>query len=163
MKNITSYFIIIIIIIFLQGIINITKLKAELPKFIDENTQEDPGKVFVVKATDLRPKIEYSADTLRNPFEQPLVLTEPEEDLSSKDKDIDIEKSVPNLVVQGLIWGSSLPQAIVNNKVVKVGDVIEGADIIDINKEGVIVLFAGTEYKLSTTPARGRQDRERNE
>jgi hypothetical protein len=84
------------------------------------------------------------------------VFTESEEDVSFQDKD---EKIAPDLVVQGLIWGSSLPQAIINNKVVKVGDVIQGADIIDISKEGVLVLFAGTEYKLSTKPAMGRQER----
>jgi hypothetical protein len=156
MKNITSCFIFLFIIIFLQGIINIAKLKAESPKDIYENIQKEFGKGLTIEATDLRPKVEYRADTLRNPFEQPLVFTESEEDVSFQDKD---EKIAPDLVVQGLIWGSSLPQAIINNKVVKVGDVIQGADIIDISKEGVLVLFAGTEYKLSTKPAMGRQER----
>jgi hypothetical protein len=56
-----------------------------------------------------------------------------------------------------LIWGSSLPQAIVNNKVVKVGDKIEGAEVVSIDKQGVTVLFANKEHKLSSPAALGPQ------
>jgi hypothetical protein len=47
-----------------------------------------------------------------------------------------------------------LPQAIINNKVLKVGDTIEGAQVKNIGKEGITVLFEGSEYNLSS-PAAG--------
>jgi hypothetical protein len=53
------------------------------------------------------------------------------------------------LIVQGLIWGGSFPQAIVNNKIVKVGDTVDGANVTAIDKDGVTVLFQEREYKLS--------------
>ena len=98
----------------------------------------------------VRPRVEYRAQGLRNPFEQPILeseLTDVGGSLKSKE-----EKSLPELTVQGIIWGSNLPQAIVNNKVVKVGDSLESVDIVAINKEGVTVLFAGVEHKLTTLP-----------
>jgi hypothetical protein len=51
MKNITSCFIFLFIIIFLQGIINIAKLKAESPKDIYENIQKEFGKGLTIEAT----------------------------------------------------------------------------------------------------------------
>jgi hypothetical protein len=47
----------------------------------------------------------------------------------------------PELSIQGLVWGKIAPQAIVNNKVVSVGDIIDEARIIGINKEGIRILF----------------------
>lgn len=43
--------------------------------------------------------------------------------------------------VQGLVWGQAIPQAIINNKVVSVGDTIDDAKVIDISKEGVRLLY----------------------
>lgn len=152
MKNITRYLIaIIFVLIFSRGTANALKIKTELPANIDGNAWDEAGKDLQVKVTGLRPKVEYKADNLRNPFEQPSVLSESEGAGSSK------ENPMPKLVVQGIIWGSSFPQAIINNKVVKVGDTLEGVDIIDISKEGVIIMFAGIEHKLSTAPAMGQQ------
>ncbi|MDP3142494.1 MAG: hypothetical protein Q8N14_00895 [Candidatus Omnitrophota bacterium] len=47
----------------------------------------------------------------------------------------------PELIIQGLVWGKIMPQAIVNNKVVTIGDIINEAKIVDINKNGVSILF----------------------
>ncbi|PIP18736.1 MAG: hypothetical protein COT38_01120 [Candidatus Omnitrophica bacterium CG08_land_8_20_14_0_20_41_16] len=96
----------------------------------------------------VRPKLEYTATGLRDPFQLAAFQTK-----SDKGKDTVkavVAKSFPKLTLQGIIWGSSLPQAIINNKVIRVGDTLESVDIVDIGKEGVIVLFAGTEYKLIT-------------
>ena len=96
----------------------------------------------------VRPKLEYTATGLRDPFQLAAFQTK-----SDKGKDTVkavVTKSFPKLTLQGIIWGSSLPQAIINNKVIRVGDTLESVDIVDIGKEGVIVLFAGTEYKLIT-------------
>ena len=157
MKNITRILIVMtFILVFSQGTANALKLKTDFPEHIDGNTWDETGKDLRMKITDLRPNIEYKADGLRNPFEQPSVLSESEGTGSSG------EKAMPKLVVHGIIWGSSLPQAIINNKEVKVGDTVEGADVVDISKEGVIILFAGIEHKLSTAPAMGQQDKVKN-
>ncbi len=131
------------------------KFKTTVPEGIDENTWDEKGKELQKQIVDLRPRVVYRADGLRNPFEQPSLLSETEGGVSK-------DKPMPALIVQGIIWGSNLPQAIINNKVVKVGDTLEGVDIIDINKEGVIVLFAGIEHKLSTAPAMGQQVKGKN-
>lgn len=47
----------------------------------------------------------------------------------------------PKLLVQGLIWGSDKPQAIINDKVFNIGDQVEGAKIIEISKDGVKLSF----------------------
>jgi len=47
----------------------------------------------------------------------------------------------PEFTIQGLVWGKISPQAIVNNTVVGLGDSINEAKIIDINKEGIKILF----------------------
>jgi hypothetical protein len=62
-------------------------------------------------------------------------------------------KPLPNLVVQGLIWGGAFPQAIINNKVVKEGDIIEGARLLKVEKAGVSLLFEGREFTLSPAAA----------
>lgn len=54
----------------------------------------------------------------------------------------------PSFNIQGLIWNTSLPQAIVDNQVVKVGDMINGAEVLDITKEGVTVKYQNNEFIL---------------
>lgn len=132
-------------------------LKMELgaPQEIDEGNLEETGSIAPNKSIEaiVRPNVEYRAQGLRNPFEQSASVSE------SADTDNNLKPEtgkLPQLIVQGIIWGSNLPQAIINNKVVKVGDVLEGAEVIKINKEGVIVLFAGEEHKLTTSTANTR-------
>jgi hypothetical protein len=64
------------------------------------------------------------------------------------------KKPLPELKVQGVIWGGNFPQAIVNNKVLKVGDTVEGVEIKSIDKKGITVLFEGSESTISS-PAAG--------
>jgi hypothetical protein len=49
------------------------------------------------------------------------------------------EPPLPFLGIQGIIWNTDTPQAIINNQVVKIGDRIEGVEIIDIDKQGIKV------------------------
>ncbi len=88
-------------------------------------------------------KIEYKSEGLRDPFE--------EEEIETKEEPQAQPKLLPALQVQGIVWGGSLPQAIINNKVVRVGDTIEGVRIADINKSGVAVFFDNRQYNLSTS------------
>jgi hypothetical protein len=47
---------------------------------------------------------------------------------------------------------------IINNKVLKIGDIIEGARISSINKEGVILFYGNREYSLSSPAAASNSD-----
>lgn len=41
--------------------------------------------------------------------------------------------------ISGIVWNSPRPQAIVNNRVVDIGDEVNGARIISIQKEGIAI------------------------
>ncbi len=54
-----------------------------------------------------------------------------------------ITTPLPKLTVEGIIWNSYMPQAIVDGKIVRVGDIIKNAEIIDIEKSGIVVFYNG--------------------
>jgi len=89
-----------------------------------------------------RPPVQYKAAALRDPFTNNL----PKKGGAAGDT----KGGPPTLTVTGVLWGSKTPQAIINSKVVKIGDVIEKAEVIDINKEGVSVRYGEQEYLLNS-------------
>ena len=97
----------------------------------------------------LRPNVEYKSEELKDPFEPPEVEKKPE---AEPEKQIMPEVKLitppPVLKIEGLVWGGRFPQAIINQKVVKIGDIIEGAQIVDINREGVTFIFNNSQYNL---------------
>lgn len=60
---------------------------------------------------------------------------------------------LPKFTIQGIVWGGEVPQAIVDNKVVKPGDSIDNVHIVDINREGIDVFFNGAQYTLPSPAA----------
>ena len=101
-------------------------------------------------------KIEYKSEDLRDPFQEEKIEIE-------EQPQVQIEtKPLPSLQIQGIVWGGGFPQAIINNKVVRVGDTIEGVRITDINKSGVIVFFGNRQYNLSTSSPITSQDLKTN-
>jgi len=119
-----------------------------------EASKKEPGMIIE------RPRIEYRARGLRNPFQQPVSAMEEEPVKTEEPVSMD-PVTLPALNVQGIIWQGNPKQAIINNRVVKVGDSLDNIDIIDISKEGVTVLHAGVQHNISTSPATGRQDSEK--
>jgi len=96
----------------------------------------------------LRPVIEYSSGDLRDPFNDLFYLDEEKEEQSVPAPQENLNAgesmfSLRNFKVQGVIWGGKFPQAIINNKVFRVGDLIEKAEIVSIEKEGITLNFAG--------------------
>ncbi|MFH0912861.1 MAG: hypothetical protein V1884_01050 [Candidatus Omnitrophota bacterium] len=87
-------------------------------------------------------KIEYSAGDLKDPFQEEHIGVVVEEQVLEAGP-------LPSVTIQGIVWGGTLAQAIINDKVVKVGDTIEGMQLLEINREGIIVLYAGTRRNLS--------------
>ncbi|MFH0738272.1 MAG: general secretion pathway protein GspB [Candidatus Omnitrophota bacterium] len=88
-------------------------------------------------------KVEYAADEAGDPFAG--------EEIEKPVQQQEIKKKpLPELKIQGLIWGGKLPQAIINNKVVMVGDTLEDVRIVEINKDGLILYFEGQPYNLTS-------------
>ena len=83
-------------------------------------------------------------DPLKNIFAQFL------ERLRRRVPEEEIEKlPIPDLNIEGLIWNSDMPQAIVNGSVVKIGDDIEGIKIVEINKKGITIEYEGQKVLIS--------------
>ncbi|MBI3322824.1 MAG: hypothetical protein HYZ94_03995 [Candidatus Omnitrophica bacterium] len=54
----------------------------------------------------------------------------------------------PAFELQGVFWGTGRPQAIINRKIVSVGDTIDGAKVTSITKEGVQLTYGEREVEL---------------
>lgn len=93
-----------------------------------------------------RPEVQYKAEGLKDPFrgvEQKTVSSEGVAHAAPQ------SKPLPPLTVTGLIWGGAFPQAIVNNKIVRIGDMVAPeVKVVDITKEGVVVFFDYKNYSL---------------
>lgn len=50
--------------------------------------------------------------------------------------------------LEGIIWKEEKPLAIINDQIITKGDFIQGAKIVDIKKDGVIILYGGEEIFL---------------
>lgn len=116
---------------------------------------------FIIEIKAAQEKTEYTAENLRDPFwRQQDYAPEQAKEVVPLAKEP--EKPLPALTVQGIIWDSKRPQAIINNKVLNLGDTISEARITDINKNGVTVSFYSREYNLSVAQASGTQEGQKN-
>lgn len=109
---------------------------------LETQAAQEPASEVALKPS----TVEYKSGGLRDPFYQekkPEVVKKIEEAPTQK-------KPLPGLKIQGIVWGSSIPQAIINNKVLKIGDKIEDVSIVEISREGVIILFEKQKYSLSS-------------
>ena len=95
---------------------------------------------FLVEAQVKAKEAEYTSQDLRDPFKSPLEMEK------VLDKGVAAEAGLSHLQVQGMVWSSKMPQAIINDTVVRIGEVISGAEILDIRKEGIYVLYQGRQY-----------------
>ena len=87
------------------------------------------------------PVVTYKSEGARDPFQ---------EKVSGVGGNVGTKFNLSELSVQGIVWGGAFPQAIINNKVVKVGDTIKEARVIDISKDGVTVFLGGRQYNLNS-------------
>ncbi|MDD5044633.1 MAG: hypothetical protein PHU91_00970 [Candidatus Omnitrophica bacterium] len=98
----------------------------------DEQTEK------TIKA--LQDSLKYTSENLRDPF----TLNLPQVTTTRSTQ----SQALPQLKVEGFIWDSSIPQAIINGKVYSIGDTVEGAKITKIDKTGITVLFNGSTYTI---------------
>ena len=154
-----KYKIITVFLIFIWSVFTVRLFAREgLDMIRREESQETAPVKVNSKKSELKeselivsPHIEYKAEGLRDPLESYL---KKEEVLPAQpQQEIAPSPPPPALTVQGIIWGGRFPQAIINNKIVKAGDTIEGVRIIDINKDGVTVFFGNRKYNLLSPAA----------
>lgn len=140
----TSFFTLVFISsLFMANIFAVSQVQLEEIKKLEGAGKAVPQEVIA------RPKVEYKAEGLRDPFQAPII----EQVIQGEKVQVLDTGTLPvSLTVQGIIWGGRFPQAIINNKVVKVKDTIEGALIVAIDKDSITVLFQGRQYNL--TPPR---------
>jgi len=123
----------------------------EMMKELEEREKQQPAaqpqEAFV------RPAVEYKAEDLRDPF-----LELGKEMPSGEPAPTKEPVQLPPLKVQGLIWGGKFPQAIINDSVLKAGETIQGAHIINIDKNGVLIEYEGQEFNCSAPAAGGEPD-----
>jgi hypothetical protein len=99
-----------------------------------------------VEGSALKPGVSYTAENLRDPFANPV-----QSDLSPDAGETAVnlpEVHLPTMKVQGIFWGGKFPQAIINDKIVKVDDKIEGAQVTEITKDSVTVFFSNKQFVL---------------
>lgn len=69
--------------------------------------------------------------------EQKPAITAPEE-----------PEAIPEMDIRGLVWNSDRPQAIINNQVIDIGDIVGDVQIIGIRKNEIDVSFQGRQETI---------------
>jgi len=121
--------------------------KDSLKAAVDSKTQDKSSDIIIRQVED------YKGEGLRDPFKD-YFDTMPPPTQNQPDNFNLPSQPLPPLEVQGIILGPRLKQAIVNNKILKVGDTIDGVRITTIDKDGVTVFFGNRSYNVSS-PAAG--------
>jgi len=100
-----------------------------------------------VIAETLKVKNPFEPQLPRKQVEPPVEKIKPEPppkpqkpDLTKKSKE-EAEIIPPNLSISALIFDSDRPQAIINSKIVDIGDIISDAEIVAINKAGIDIIY----------------------
>lgn len=97
-----------------------------------------------------RPDMEYKSSKFRDPFKTYLIKEEPkivvQDDLPVTKPQFDTSK----ITIQGIVWGGARSQAIINNRVCTIGDTIEGAQILSIDKKGITLNYGGEIVSISS-------------
>ena len=86
--------------------------------------------------------VEYTGRSFRDPFSDPAT------DNTVTDNAVQMQKMIASYVVQGVLFDSEHPKAIVNGAIVQVGSQLKLGKIIWIGKEGVTVLYNQKELLL---------------
>jgi len=96
--------------------------------------------VFVVgNLTADTEKFRYNSKGRKNPFAPPV----------AKKTELSVEDfSNMNLSIEGIIWDEKKPLAIVNGKIVKEGDIIEGIVVSEILKDSVVFIIDYKKYEI---------------
>jgi len=93
----------------------------------------------------VRPVVKYNSAGLRDPFVdlfQKSMVQQNDQITPGMGKQ-NLMPNLETLKVQGVIWGGKFPQAIINHKVLSVGGLIDGFEIVSIEKSVITLNFNG--------------------
>ena len=134
------------------AVLSVIVLFIAVNKFAEKggNKEDFAGKSFNEK---LRPSekpkmaephkeegIKYTAIDGRIPFKSPLEWR--------KKEVVEEEIILPVMIVEGMIWNSPRPQAVIDKKIYDVDDIINGAKIKDVSRDGVYLSYKGKEFVI---------------
>ena len=110
------------------------ELQEELKRQEEEKKQEE------LKRQEEEKKSQESVSVDIEPIDPSLQTSEPSEPI-----EIEVEEIIPlpDVKISGIIWNSDRPQAIINGRIVDIGDSILGIQITEIRKTGIDGLFHG--------------------
>ena len=94
----------------------------------------------------------YTAQALRDPMDSLLPKEPPKaviERMAARSAEMPPEPP-PTLRVRGILWGGKDAQAIINDKVYRVGDMVAGVKILAIDRRGVTVEYRGAPMMYTT-------------
>jgi hypothetical protein len=94
--------------------------------------------VGIASLQDLAGNVRYTGMKDRDPLDNSSIMAKEEVIVQQAP-----EASMPALSISAVVWGTNRPQAIINNKVVHIGETIDGVKVINIGKEGVTIDFNG--------------------
>lgn len=113
----------------------------------------------------------YTARELRDPLQSLLPLapktptaTAPAPTIATEPPSLPVEPpetsapATPSLVVQGVVWGGPKPQAIINEQLYEVGDMVGSSTIVAIDRRGVVIEHRGTEMVFEPSPVAMSQE-----
>lgn len=93
------------------------------------------------------PIVQYTADALRDPLVSQLpstmsqqVIVIPPENHAPMPQ---LEPQPPTFTIEGVVWGGPRPQAVIDGDVYDVGDTVQGAKIMAIDRTGVTGTMQG--------------------
>jgi len=123
---------------------------------------EDKPPIPAALKKELRPAIEFTGKEAKEPFmdmiskikETAVAVTEvPTESKPVVEEPPPQRPALPPLVIQGIIWGSSVPCVIIDSRVLKEGDLLGEVKIAKIGREGLELLYQGWNYTLPSPAA----------
>ena len=85
--------------------------------------------------------VEYTGQQFKDPFFY-------KEDLPENQTAENPSDATGAMVVEGLLWNTDTPQAIVNGRIVRSGDKIGEAEVMEISREGVKIRLNGNDCVL---------------
>ena len=99
--------------------------------------------------------VRYDGKGLRDPFSDPMDLLTP---IKKDTPDFDIQGAVNSLKLEGVLYGTAHPRAIINGKIYALGDNLGTWKVMRVEKDNVVFSVNGKEYILKTTPRKMSHD-----
>lgn len=97
------------------------------------------------------PTVTYTADETKDPLTNLLLVKKappatPATPLPDPSKNAP-PAAAPSPAIQGLMWGGARPQAVIDGEVYTIGDTVQGATIVAIDRAGITGEFQGRQIR----------------